>query len=374
MHRERTVKTTTITSMLFVAVALVACGGSGNSAPTTASTGSSAPTPTTGSQQGTTIGNGTTVATSVGTGSTAAATTVPGTPIMPLTGQAIKDPALAARPALVVKIDNFPDARPQSGLNRADIVFEENVEQITRFAAVFQSQNPDPVGPIRSGREQDVQLLGSLNKPIFAWSGGNPGVTAAIDGSDFVVANVQTNARQASKSYRSKDRAVPHNLYAQGSGLFTMAPAGATPPPPQFQYLKSGDKAAGAASSGADVQMDGVKVRWTYEAKSGTYLRFQGGKAHNDAALGQVNSTNVVVLVVDYVQSKIYAPSPIAQTLGTGEAYLFTGGKVVHGTWTRKDRLDTFTLKADDGTPMLLTPGRTWVELARVKTTTPSPA
>ena len=372
MHRERTVTTTTITSMLFAAVALVACGGSGSSAPTTVGTGTTIPT--TDSQQGTTIGNGTTPATSAGSASTAATTTIPGTPMMPLTGQAIKDPALAARPALVVKIDNFPDARPQSGLNRADIVFEENVEQITRFAAVFQSQNPDPVGPIRSGREQDVQLLGALNKPIFAWSGGNPGVTAAINGSDFVVANVQTNARQASKSYRSKDRAVPHNLYAQGSGLFTMAPAGATPPPPQFQYLKAGDKAAGAPSSGADVQMDGVKVGWTFESKSGTYLRFQGGKAHNDAALGQVNSTNVVVIVVDYVQSKIYAPSPIAQTLGTGEAFLFTGGKVVHGTWTRKDRLNTFTLTADDGTPMLLTPGRTWVELARANTTTPSPA
>ena len=372
MQRERTVKATKITSLLLAALVLAACGGSGSSAPTTAGTGTATTVPTTDSQQGTTIGNGTTTATSAGTGSTAAATTVPGTPMMPLTGREIKDPALAARPALVVKIDNHPDARPQSGLNRADIVFEENVEQLTRFAAVFQSQTPDPVGPIRSGREQDVQLLGSLNKPIFAWSGGNPGVTAAINGSDFVVANVQTNARQASKSYRSKDRGVPHNLYAQGSGLFTMAPAGATPPPPQFQYLKAGETAAGTPSSGADVQMDGVKVRWTYESKSGTYLRFQGGKAHNDAALGQVNSTNVVVLVVDYEQSKIYAPSPIAQTLGTGEAYLFTGGKVVHGTWTRKDRLDTFTLKADDGTPMLLTPGRTWVELARVNNTTPS--
>ena len=374
MHRERTVKTTKITSMLFAAVALIACGGSGSSAPTTIGTGTGTTIPTTGSQQGTTIGNGTTPATSAGTASTSTATTIPSTPTMPLTGLPIKDPALAARPALVVKIDNHPDARPQSGLNRADIVFEENVEQLTRFAAVFQSQTPDPVGPIRSGREQDVQLLGSLNKPVFAWSGGNPGVTAAINGSDFVVANVQTNARQASKSYRSKDRGVPHNLYAQGSGLFTMAPAGATPPPPQFQYLKAGDNAAGAPSSGAEVQMDGVQVRWTYETKSGTYLRFQSGKAHNDAALGQVNSTNVVVLVVDYVQSKIYAPSPIAQTLGTGEAYLFTAGKVVHGTWTRKGRLDTFTLKADDGTPMLLTPGRTWVELARVNSTTPSPA
>ena len=75
---------------------------------------------------------------------------------MPLTGLPIEDPALAARSALVVKIDNHPEARPQSGLNQADIVFEENVEHLTRFAAVFQSQAPDPVGPIRSGRTQDV--------------------------------------------------------------------------------------------------------------------------------------------------------------------------------------------------------------------------
>ncbi|MEY2446286.1 MAG: hypothetical protein QOE00_2866, partial [Ilumatobacteraceae bacterium] len=76
----------------------------------------------------------------------------------------------------------------------------------------------------------------------------------------------------------------------------------------------------------------------------------------------------------DYVQSAIYAPSPIAQTLGTGEAFVFTGGKAVHGTWTRNDRLETFKLTADDGSPILLTPGRTWVELARKASTTVSPA
>ncbi len=211
-----------------------------------------------------------------------------------------------------------------------------------------------------------------MNKPIFAWSGGNPGVTTAINGSDFVVANVQTNARKASQSYRSRDRAVPHNLYAQGSGLFTMAPEGATPPPQQFAYRKDTDTAAGDPSAGAEIAMDGVKVRWTFDPKSGKYLRFQGGKAHNDAALGQVNAENVVVLVVDYAQSQIYAPSPIAQTLGTGEAYVFSDGKVVHGTWSRDDRLKPFTLTADDGKPILLTPGRTWVELARNDSTTPS--
>ncbi len=128
---------------------------------------------------------------------------MPADPVMPLTGLPIEDPALAGRSALVVKIDNHPDARPQSGLNQADIVFEENVEQLTRFAAVFQSNAPDPVGPIRSGRTQDVELLGSLNKPIFAWSGGNPGVTKIINASDLVVANVQSNAAE-------RQQVVPH--------------------------------------------------------------------------------------------------------------------------------------------------------------------
>jgi hypothetical protein len=363
------VKHTKITSIVVAALALAACGGSGKSAPTTI--GAESTVPTTGS---TPVASPTAAPVSTdGAESTTTSPTVPHDPVMPLTGLPISDSALASRPALVVKIDNHPDARPQSGLNQADIVFEENVEQLTRFAAVFQTNSPDPVGPIRSGREQDVQLLGSLNKPIFAWSGGNPGVTTVINGSDFVVANVQTNARKASKSYRS-NRAVPHNLYAYGSGLFTMAPAGAGPPPQQFAYLEPGATAAGDRSAGVELAMDGVTVKWTFDAKSSTYLRFQGGKAHNDAALGQLSAANVVVLVVDYVQSKIYTPSPIAQTLGTGEAYLFTGGKVLHGTWTRKDRLNPFTLTADDGKPMLLTPGRTWVELARVDSTKPAPA
>jgi len=74
------------------------------------------------------------------------------------------------------------------------------------------------------------------------------------------------------------------------------------------------------------------------------------------------------------VQSQIYAPSPIAQTLGTGEAFVFTGGKGVHGKWSRDDRLKPFTFTSDGGQPIQLTPGRTWVELARVDTTTPNPA
>jgi len=356
-------------SLLVVgALALVACGSGGSKSTATTIAASVTTTP------GTVAEGATTPATepvSTASSSATSSTTIPAEPVMPLTGLPITDPAAAARVALVVKIDNHPDARPQSGLNQADIVFEENVEHLTRFAAVFQTNAPDPVGPIRSGRTQDVELLGSLNKPIFAWSGGNPGVTAAINNSDFVVANVQTNARKESQSYRARDRAAPHNLYAQGSGLFTMAPQGATPPPLQFSYRKDGQASTGDPSNGVDLKMDGVNVTWKYDAGTGKYRRFQGGTAHNDAALGQIDSSNVVVLVVDYVPSPVDKNSPEAQTTGTGEVYAFSDGKVVHGKWTRNDRLVPYTLTADDGSPMLLTPGRTWVELARTDSTTP---
>ncbi len=360
-------KYTKTTKFMIAALVLAACGGDGDSAPATTVAETTVPTTELATTTSTKASTTTTAA------PTSTSTTIPAEPVMPLTGLPITDPALAGRTALVVKIDNHPSARPQSGLNQADIVFEENVEQLTRFAAVYQSQNPDPVGPIRSGRTQDVELLGSLNKPIFAWSGGNPGVTKIINGSDFVVANVQSNARGVSKSYRSRDRSAPHNLYAQGSGLFTMTAGAETPPPQQFVYRQAGAAATGEDSGGVDLKMDGVSVSWKFDTRSNTYLRFQGGKAHNDAALGQVSAENVVVLVVDYGRSAVDARAPEAQTTGTGEAFVFTGDKLVHGKWTRIERLGPYVLTDDKGDPILLTPGRTWVELARVDSTTPLP-
>jgi len=106
--------------------------------------------------------------------------------VNPLTGLPNTDPSTLNRPAMVVKIDNHPSARPQLGINQADIIFEENVEKLTRLAAVFQSEGADPVGPIRSGRFQDINLLSSLIKPLFVWSGGNEQVSAAIKKSDLV--------------------------------------------------------------------------------------------------------------------------------------------------------------------------------------------
>ncbi|MDO8362594.1 MAG: DUF3048 domain-containing protein [Actinomycetota bacterium] len=344
------------------ALAAVGCSSSNDTAATTTSAGTVAGSTTTAA--GSTTTSTTTAATT--TTLPAATTTVPAGPVYPLTGLPVTDAAAAARPALVVKIDNNADARPQNGLNEADIVFEEIVEVQTRFAAVFQSQGADPVGPIRSGRTQDVLLLGSLNHPLFLWSGGNPAVTRAIENSDFVNLSAQRGSVYGPAGFfRSNSRSSPHNLYATTSAAWTLTPAGATPPAQQFQYLAAGAARTGDPASGVNLEMDGLPIEWRYAAASGLYLRSNGGTPHNDVLSGQVSTHNVVVMVVDYQPSAADANSPEAQTIGSGTVLVYTGGVVVQGTWSRPDRLSPIVLTDAGGAVIPLTPGRTFIELVR---------
>ncbi len=300
---------------------------------------------------------------------TAPPTTLPPVPVYPLTGLPVTDEAAAARPAMVVKIDNNNKARPQSGLNEADIVFEEIVESSTRFAIVLHSQSADPVGPIRSGRTQDIDLLSSLNHPLFVWSGGNNAVTKAIRASELVELSANSNeVYNAGDFFRNPVHGPPHDLYAYTTGLWTLAPADAAPPQQQFQYLAAGATAEGDAAIGADLNMDGLDITWRYDAATGVYLRTSAEVPHMDSLSGQVSTNNVIVMVVEYKPSPADPNSPEAQTIGTGQVLVFTGGVVVRGTWTRTDRFSPIVLTDASGNPILLTPGRTWIELAKVDT------
>jgi Protein of unknown function (DUF3048) N-terminal domain/Protein of unknown function (DUF3048) C-terminal domain len=299
----------------------------------------------------------------------ATTTTEPGPPVYPLTGLLVTDPVVAARPALVVKIDNASGARPQTGFNSADIVVEEIVnDNLTRFAMIFQSQNSDPVGPIRSGRLQDIDLFGSLHHPLFAWSGGNRTVTDAIRASDLV----DLGPTQAKVYFRSNDRRVPHNLYSNTTALWTQAPPDAAPPDQQFEYRDADEPPAGVPALGVGISLDSIDAQWDWDGSTGLYRRTMEGRTHNDAAGGQVTTNNVLVLEMEYLPG--ISGSPDAQTIGTGEAFVFTGGNYVHGTWTRTDRLAPFALVADDGSPIELMPGRSFIELPRDGHTLPIPA
>ena len=338
-------------SIALAGISLVACGGGGDSAETTTTTADVA----------------TTVPVTEAPSTIAETTTTIPVPVMPLNGLPIVDEAAAIRPAIVAKIDNHPASRPQTGLNEADIVYEENVEKWTRFAAVFHSTGSDPVGPVRSGRTQDINLVTSLNHPLFVWSGGNPTVTGLIQKSELI----NMSASAASKGggfFRSTDKKAPHNLFTKTTNIWALDAGRGGTPPPQFAYRSDTSTATGTPTAGLKLTMDGnMKAAWEWDAAAGKFVRFHDAKPHVDSNKVQVNVDNGVGIVCEYKFSQADKNSPEAQTVGTGVAWLFTQGMWTEGTWNRPDNKSAWNLTDASGAPMLLTPGRTWVELARDK-------
>jgi hypothetical protein len=355
---------------LGAALLLAACGGGGGSDATT-TTASTVAVTTTTVKPSTTLAATTAAPTTTAPATT---TTVAPAPTWPLTGLPITDPTdlTPLRRAAVVKIENTPPAVPQAGLSQADIVYEENVEGVTRFAAVFHSQTADPVGPIRSGRTQDVNLLESLNHPLFLWSGGNGPVTEAINGSELEPFN-ETRSKPLGISFRVSSRSAPHNLYGHLDKLWENAPEGLFPPPPQFSYATAATAAApqpeATPATQADLRMEGgLDVSWTYDPASGRWFRSQRGKPHDDADGVQISAENVVILGVDYQPSPKTPSSPEAQTTGSGEAWVLVDGTLRHGTWNRADEHSPWILTGNNGATITLNPGNTWVELAHAET------
>ena len=304
--------------------------------------------------------------------SLATTTTVP-PPIQPLTGlpHIGADPLRLLRPALVVKIDNAdPGARPQAGLNQADIVFEERVEgSVTRLAAVFHSSDAEPVGPIRSFRTTDLNVVADLNHPLLAWSGANESFAELARAGPLydVGFAVATDAY-----YRERSRRPPHNLMATTPALYAHTPEGAGPPPPLFTYRAPGVAPVGGRPV-ADVFIGygggggSAPSNFRVDPATGTWLRFQRGTPHVDEAGVQVQVQNVVVLHVDYFDTGAVDSGggtvPEAQLIGSGTAWVLTAGQLVEGTWTRPAPEAPAALTDAAGVPIGLTPGRTWVAL-----------
>jgi hypothetical protein len=267
-------------------------------------------------------------------------------------------------PAVAVKIDNHPKARPQWGLASADVVFEENVESLTRFIAVFHSRLPAAVGPIRSARTGDLDVLAAMNRPVLVWSGGNPGVTDAVRRHADVGRLVNINAFDQGRCFaRVGQRRAPHNLVSDLGCARSAAPS-AGPARPLWAF----DDAyvpTGLATPTFDVAMDGVRVTWTWDPATGTYLRSQNGSPHVDADGIRIAATNVVVATVVYVGSPVDARSPEAQTVGWGYVTVHRDGIATAGYWGRVSATDPFLFADLADRPMFLRSGTTFVELAR---------
>ncbi|MGZ6983178.1 MAG: DUF3048 domain-containing protein [Ilumatobacteraceae bacterium] len=350
-------------TLLLVALGLVGCSTGHAAAPNSTIVAALPPTPT--DQPSTTSSSTSTTAASTSTStstssSSSTTTTIAPTPVMPLTGMPIVDPAIAARPAVVIKVSNDPGARPQSGLNAADIVFEAWGAGPTRFATVFQSTDAPTVGPIRSGRTQDVDLVGEFNGPVFACSGGNPTVVTTLRNSDLQVVTESQGPGWRLDPHRRR----PHATFNDPASLRLNADPTRTGPAQQFHYRQAGQAATGDASAGFNLHIELVHVEWRFDAQTGRYERSQDGGPHLLADGTQVQADNVVVMWINYDHSFADARSPDGGSIGTGTALVFTGGKVTTVTWTRDDRLKPISFTDASGAPMLLTPGSTWIELA----------
>ncbi|MFN8037802.1 MAG: DUF3048 domain-containing protein [Acidimicrobiales bacterium] len=294
--------------------------------------------------------------------------------LAPLTGLPA-DPATLGRPALVVKIDDVdPAARPQGGLEQADVVYEEKIEgPNSRFAVVFQSTGADQVGPVRSGRTTDLAIVGPLNRPLYAFSGANATFLPLLRAGPLIDVGADTHPEAY---HREPGREAPDNLFTSTEALWALAPGG-SPPAPIFTFRPTGDAATGGTASPAsgtpatvlayDWGRGGVPIEYRWDPTRHLWLRWQAGTPHVDVAGAQLSAANLVVQRVPYrdtgVRDVAGTPVPEAQLVGSGPVTVLVDGRSIEGRWTKPDEATPTAFTDAAGRPIALTPGRTTVVL-----------
>jgi hypothetical protein len=289
----------------------------------------------------------------------------PPPPPCPLTGEPAPHGVVPDRPALAIKVENAPEARPQTGLNEADVVFEEPVEGgYTRFIAVYQCSGSPRVGPVRSGRTTDPDVLVQFGRPVLGYAGGVQPVKDAIAKAGLV----DVNYIVAAKAYtRNDSRVAPHNLYTTTRALYKAARSNEGAPAPVFAYDPEPTTRSNRIGT-AHLPFSSVSdVYWSWNRRHHVWLRSHGTTPHETTDGGQVSATNVVVMSVDvrpgHILDAAGNPSPVVTLTGSGPAYVLRDGRMIRGRWERKRLSDVTTLVARDGSEIALAPGRTWVEL-----------
>jgi len=294
----------------------------------------------------------------------------PDGPPSPFTGLPV-EAATLERPLLIVKIENSENARPQSGMDAADIVIEELVEGgITRFMVMFHSELPDVAGPIRSARPVDVELLGGFGASGFAYSGARPEVQGLLGATPSVKVVEGVNG-----FFRDDRRRAPHNLYLRPAEVLDVVTArGARPlsdigwvfdPVPPADALTCPPNATGCADPGASVVIEmsrSFRSGWTYDFVAGVYRRDQNGVPFEATGSGDIGAANVVVLATrHYVGASGYDETD-ATTLGAPAIVLRDGNRYA-ARWVKPTGGDLLLLQTPDGQPFPLKPGPTWIHL-----------
>jgi hypothetical protein len=283
----------------------------------------------------------------------------------PLTDEEPRDEAVADRPALAVKIENNPIAYPLSGLEDAEIVYEELVEGgITRFMAIYHCTDSPQAGPVRSARLVDPAIMKPYTS-ILAFAGANDIVGQALDEAELVLLTEGTSGfeRVPREGITSE-----HTLYLdtktvrrQGEKEFEDAP------PEAFKFGSLPDQGTKRARSISIEFSAATLVRYEWEGER--WLRFDREQALTDDAGEQIAVDNVVIeehdiaLSTEIVDTAGNPSVEITDQTGSGRAVLFRDGRAIPGTWTREDIEDPATFETKDGTEMEFKRGTTWIEL-----------
>jgi hypothetical protein len=319
------------------------------------------------------------------TTATTAATSAAAQPICPLTGSPVPGGGpVPQRPALAVKVTNYATGRPQTGLNKADIVFEEPVEGgITRFAAVFQCQGASLVGPIRSARNIDIGILGQFGAPLLAHMGGIAPVLANIVASPIIDLDLLDHGTVTQKV---PGRVAPYDTFASTAALWGLKPTDTSPPSPIFSYSSAtptGPKVTPVSSVAIPFSGNSTVV-WKYDSELHAFHRYYGSSPDVLSTGAQETAANVIVQFVQItygpwlenstggleVQANLYDDA-------SGPALIFRSGVEIPGNWSRSSLSQATQFTTSGGQPIAMQPGQTWVELVPstvTVTATPPPA
>lgn len=268
---------------------------------------------------------------------------------------------LNKRPVTSIMIENSPDARPQSGLKDAGIVFEAVAEGgITRFNALFLENQPDYIGPVRSVRPYYIDLFLPFDAAIVHAGGSAEGLAKlrALGVKDL------DHGANASAFRRVSNRYAPHNLYTSMAALDAASQKrGYTTS--TFTSWERKKEATGQTptAKSIDFAVSGFLYdpHFDYDATSNSYKRVMAGKPHTDEKSGvQLSPKTVVALVMNYSKNGIYS---VYQTSGSGQMFVFQDGQVITGTWKKGDSKSQFEFIDAAGNKLALNPGQTWVTL-----------
>ncbi len=278
--------------------------------------------------------------------------------LSPFTGEPVK----SLGPVLAVKIDNIVYARPQTGLTDADIVYVLPVEGgLSRFLAIFSSHFPPVIGPVRSARADDLELLRQFGRPAFAWSGAQPRLTRVVERAYIV----DVGADVAGGYYRDYNRIAPYNLYANTHQLLAEA-HGRESKAHNIGFSFGAAPPGGHATSSESVSYPAASFRFTWSHKLQRWLVWMDGARAASTEGPQLSAATVVIQHTDVSTSKFLEYGerpPYAQSIGHGTAIVLRNGKAYQANWSRPRPDDGTRFTTGSGQPMTFAPGPVWIVL-----------